>query len=374
MNKSNTITLSFAVVIILIGAFVFMGGNYTTSFKKSDYAVKGQPVLIYTKEIKSGTNDYVSWQTVELWRKVGEADPEYLVTVGKAEESLYVYDNKISPDKRLLLINMGSKLKLLDLKNKHVTETYVPRQWVQTAVFSPDGKKLFIWDQKEKDYFVHLFDLESKQDTIIKEGKSEGIYKNAIWRKDGKIILGVVGLMPPLTGSRLNYFDLTDRELHWVKGVEIAEIFSSDGSIMARSKDEIDTQCQVYGGSYQSVYSVINPLTGSVIGKIGRSDQIVRPFAFSPDNKTAIYVGEKPLIKEEECNQESDSKFYVADIATGKEKELEEPFNLIKSWQSNFLGATEKFDQDKREWSIVIGDQALVKSDKELHIVAQYYY
>src|SRR3989344_2602074 len=117
------------------------------------------------------------WPTEKILRKVGGATPETLAEVGKVGE--YPNNYKLNPDKKFLLINLGSKLQILDLTTKELKDLFIPKGVVGSMSYSPDGTQLFIWDDKylpqdgNNRYYIHRFTISSRKDEILKQGTRE---------------------------------------------------------------------------------------------------------------------------------------------------------------------------------------------------------
>lgn len=331
-------------------------------------------VIIYSQQVKTTDNGSRLWSTVKIMRKIGNSEPETLAEVGGVDE--YPNNYQLSPDNKFLLINLESKLQILDLTTKELKDLFTPKRQVLSVSYSPDGKKLFIWDQKygsidgNNNYYVHLFTIASQQDQILKQGTNISPFFGTIWRDDNKVILNEAH------GEffTLNYFNLTNNQILKTPGNFASGLLSQSGKVMAVVKNAVDDVCNDFSGSASSVFNVVDPVSGKILGTIGGSGNRVSVLAFSPDDKEALYEAEKPWTNRDDCDKKTEEKsYYKVQVATGQFTKLSNSSDVLKSWNKNYVGATIKYDPNKSIWSIAINDQTITTSDKELNIAGQFY-
>jgi hypothetical protein len=331
------------------------------------------PVVIYTERIKTTDYSSRSWPTVRIMRKVGDAEPEILAEVGKVGE--YPNNFQLSPDNKFLLVNLESKLQILNLATKELKDLFIPKRQVLSVSYSPDAKQLFIWDQKyaprdgDRSYYVHLLTLENQQDQIVKQGDSVRPFFGSVWRDDNKVLLHEA------YGAFLKpwYYDLINNQLSETPGSFAAGLVSKSGKVMAVEKDSVGDVCNDFGGSASSVYNIIDPVSGNILGAIGGSGNRVSVLAFSPDDKEAIYQAEKPWTKRDDCNKTPERNYYKVQISSGQATILSNVADVLKSWNVNYVSATAEYDYNKSTWSILINNQPIITSDKKLRLVDQFY-
>lgn len=335
--------------------------------------VEHLPVVIYTERIKTTDDNSRSWPTVKIMRKVGDAEPEVLAEIGKVGE--YPNSFQLSPDKKFLLVNLESKLQILNLETKELRDLFTPKRQVLSVSYSPDAKQLFIWDQKyasrdeDRSYYVHLLTLENQQDQIVKQGNSVRPFFGSVWRNDDKVLLSEAhGEF-----SRPWYYNLTNNQLSETPGSFASGLVSESGKVMAVVKDRTDDICNDFSGDAPSVYNVIDPVSGDILGTIGSSGNRVSVLAFSPDDNEALYVTEKPWTNQDDCNKDPEKNYFKAQISSGQATKLSNVADVLESWNVNYVGATVEYDYDKSIWSILINNQQIITSDKELRLVAQFY-
>ncbi|MBI3261072.1 hypothetical protein HYZ64_01725 [Candidatus Berkelbacteria bacterium] len=386
-NYNLKIIIVALVLVILLVASIgivsfYVFGNKTIPVNEKpnlgikngrNTAIQHTPVVIYTQQVKTTDSSSRSWPTVKILRKNGNAKPEILAEVGKVGE--YPDKYQLSPDKKFLLINLESKLQILNLSTKELKDLFIPKRQILSTSYSPDGKLLFIWDQKyaptdgDKSYYVHLFTISDQKDQILKQGTSDSSFFGTIWRADNKIVLN-----EPLGDfSRPSYFDLSSTQITKTPGDFASGLLSQSGNVMAVVKDEISDVCNYFSGSTASVYNIIDPVSGKILGTIDGSGNGVAMIAFSPDDNEALYVAQKPRTNQDDCNKKAESSYYKVQIVTGQSTKLANLYDILKSWNENYIGATVGYGDNKSVWSILIGDQTIITSNKELSIVAQFY-
>lgn len=335
---------------------------------------KHEPVIIYSEEIKTTEDNSRSWPTVHIYRKIGSQQPEMLAEVGKVGE--FPNDYSLSSDEKNLLINLESKLQILNLKTKELSDLFVPRKSILGFTFSPDDKKLFIWDQKyashDKDYFVHILDLETKSSKIISQGKNSlNPLFPGVWRDDNKVTLAeAFGEF-----SIQHYFDLSNNKISKAPKILQAGPLSRDGKIMISSNGSlVEDVCNGFSGSGPSSYDVIDPINGKIFGKVGVEGMIVGIFNISPNNDAVILAAHKPWVNAEDCEKEIVDYFYLANISTGRTEKILNLSEILNSWGVEHVGA--KYDYDKQDASlrsILLDGELLVGPSKDLRIISQFY-
>jgi len=331
------------------------------------------PVIIYSQQVKTTDNGSRLWPTVKILRKIGNADPETLAEVGGVGE--YPNNYQLSPDQKFLLINLESKLQILNLSTKELKDLFIPKRQVLSVSYSPNGKQLFIWDQKytprdgDNSYSVHLFTIADQKDQILKQGTNASPFFGTIWRDDNKVILNEAhGEF-----STPKYFDLANNQVSKTPGSFASGLLSQSGKAMAVVKNSVGDVCNDFSGSAFSIYNVIDPVSGKILGTIGGSDNRVSVLAFSPDDKEVVYVTEKPWTNRDDCNKKAEKSYYKVQVATGQSTKLSNPSDIFKSWNENYIGAITEYDYDKSTWLILINNQTIITSDKELNIAGQFY-
>jgi hypothetical protein len=331
------------------------------------------PAVIYVEEVTTTNEADRTWPTVNILRKVGSNEPEVLAQVGGV--GAYPGSFFLSPDHKFLLINLESKLQILDLSTNEIRDLFIPKRQALSASYSPDGKELFIWDQAyapkdgNNSYYVHRFTIADGQDHILKQGSDAGPMVGSYWRDDNKVVLeeGHGDFSRPFI------FNLDTNELVKTPGDLTPALLSQNGKIMAVYKDSVPDVCNDYSGAADSVYDVVDPVTADVLGTIGGSGNRVTVLAFSPSGKEAIYVAEKPWTKRDDCTKASQQTYYKVQVATGSAEKLDNAIEVLKSWDPNFVGATADYDFMTNIWSMTVGGKTVVTSTSSFQIAGQFY-
>lgn len=364
--------LSVAVVAILgVGLYLWQKPLTNETPPTQQSAI---PVIIYTQQVKeSGTRESRSWPTVKILRKIGDAEPETLAEIGKVGE--YPNSYQLSPDKKFLLINLESKLQILDLTTKELKDLFIPKRQVLSTSYSPDRTQLFIWDQEyaprdgDNSYYVHRFTISSRKDEILKQGVSESSFFGQTWREDNKVVLNEArGEF-----SSPHHFDLASNQIIKTPGYHASGLLSESGKAMAVEGGSIDDICNYFSGDASSAYDVIDPVSGKILGTVGLPNNRVEILAFSPNDTEAFYQAEKPWTNREDCNKIAEKTYFKVQIATNQATQINNPAELLSSWNGNYVGAITSYDDEKRIWSILVNGQSVVTSSAELNIAGQYY-
>lgn len=332
----------------------------------------GPVVLIYTQETKKIDNDWRSWPTVQILRKVGAAEPEVLAEVGKVGE--YPISMELSPDKKSLLINLESKLQILDLATKQLKDLFIPKRQVLSFTYSPDKTQLFIWDQAYasqdgiNNYYAHHLTLATGQDEILAQGESRSSFYGSIWRDDGKIIMGEArGEV-----SSLYFFDLSSNQLIKTPGDNYMGELSEDGKIMVTITKWTEDVCNEFRGSIPGGFDVIEPTSGKVLDTVSIAQRGAWFMAFSPDNSKILYQTEKPHTNPEDCDKTLDELFFIKTIGVDQITPISDPIGILTQWNQAPDRATWRYDDQTRIWSILLDGQPAATSSARLELVGQY--
>ena len=389
-NKPKIVVAVLSVVIILIigtGFYLWQKSSTEINETPSTSVLPNQnnptetspvtqsttPVIIYAQQIKTTDNESRSWPTIKILRKIGNTEPETLAEVGKVGE--YPNSYQLSPDKKFLLINLESKLQILDLATKELKDLFIPKRQVLSSSYSPDKTQLFIWDQKyapldgDNSYYVHRFKISSRKDEILKQGISESPFFGKIWREDDKVVLSEAHG----DSSTPHYFDLANNQIVKTTGDYNSGLLSESGKAMAVVKDWTGDLCNDFSGDAASTYNIIDPVSGKILGTIGLSNNRVAILAFSPNDTEAFYQAEKPWTSREDCSKTAEKTYFKVQIDTNQATQINNPAELLASWNKNYVGATTNYDYEKRTWSILVNGQLVVTSSAELDIAGQYY-
>lgn len=298
--------------------------------------------VIYSKQISQQEANGRYWPTESILRKVNDQTPELLATVGKVGE--YPIDFVLTPDKKFLLINLESKLQILDLANKELKDLIIAKEQILALAFSPDKTQLFIWDQKFyglKQYYVRIYDLNTKTEkTAVPgqyEGEFRGVFNRATWRDDNKILLA------ESWGeyAKAWYYDLNLNKLVLTPGELQYGFVSNDAKLMAIPNSSVNDICDERSGSTVSTYRIVEPITGQEYAKVGDSTKASFVLAFSPDNKQILYstaltvkTGKDGLYSKD-CEKEQPVSYFIYDIATASFKPTNNYQDIMAKWKQD---------------------------------------
>ncbi len=397
MEPQKSIVLPI-IVTILISAVLFGGGGYywakTTTTAPTPAAIASpttivtqvattatptpkpsttplSATLLYTEVSNTINTATRSYDVVKIYRKSGTAKPELLATVGKAGEfpSSFV----LSPDKKTLLINLESKLQALDLTTKSLTTLFTPKKQVFGLVYSPDGSRLFIWDQiyapsnNDYGYYVHDFNVSSKKDTILAQGTNQDIYFPMAWRSDDTVVLS----LPKGESSSLASFSLATKKVTETPGNYSSGTISQTGMRMAVYDKSVEDVCSTFSGTAFSSHKIIDPVSGKEYASVGSSSKMVSVIAFSPDDKNVAYTEQSPRKDQSECDKDQLSTYYQAatesDSTAIAVKDID---TLLNSWK---LGENAyASSKDGKAWTISEQGKVTITATSPLRVIATY--
>lgn len=333
--------------------------------------LKDQPTIIYAVEVGKNETRERLYPTMKIFRKMGDDPEEELATVGKIGE--YPNSFLISPDKKYLLINLESKLQILDLETKELKDLFIPKKEVFSFVFSPSKNDLFIWDQiygsgSDDEYYVHIFNLASKKDVVVKHGNGQ-IYMAEKWRNDGVVVLAA----PLGEYARLAYYVLRTNEVEQPKKEIGLGNLSDSGYMMAADNSSTPSICNELSGYANDGYQLIDPVSEQTFGRIKVVGKEVMVAGFSPDDKRILYSLRVIPKKRSDCEDKNlPVEYYLADV-TGKNVEKIEKGQvgtLLNSWGKEDVGAKMEYSVEGN--TLIWNDKIIAKSKDEIELIAQF--
>lgn len=341
--RSTTIKLLIILIIVVVGAGIYwylaLRSTPTTEPQVVEPEEEKDKIVLYHKEVNSITPDENSrrWSVVQIIREVNDGPPEVLAEVGKVGE--YPRDFVLSPDKTKLLIGLESKLQILDLDSKELKDLFTPKKEVGSFIYSPNGDKLLIWDKeyasRDNQYYIHEFNIDTKEDNILKSGSTESTYGLNNWRDDNKVIMSL------LMGewAQTWYFDMTTKAITQTPGNLGVGILSNDGTKLVTENKWIPDICNEKGGGGASLYKMIDPISGkTILNNIGKSDKHTAIVTFSQDDKELLYFTTNPVANKSDCNKEQTKTFYKINIESGDSETVTDYLELLKSWDVVITG------------------------------------
>ncbi len=343
------------------------------------------PVIIYTEEMKGTDTSTRHWTTVKIMRKKGNKESEELAVVGKENE--YPSDFVLSPDRKYLLINLETKLQLLNLQTKQLEDlVFLKKNNFRGAIFSQDAKKILIWDQdyasQDKEYIVHVLDVETKKDQVIKTDVlsiASYLYP-LIWRNDNMVLL----VEPRGEIANLWLLDLKNNSvLKPPKSLFVGNI-SQSGKLMSVPKFSVSDSCNAMTGSAAGSFEIIEPITGELIDKVGDDKKEINLIEFSKDDKEVLYSEVLPILTiqpkgddpfgnctEAQNKRDKTRTYYVKNLINKSVKQITDLSRLPSEWDGNYIGAGIKFVNNKSHITY-LGKNYII-SGNNLELKAQFF-
>ena len=363
------------LLVLSLGVLAHAGQSHAQGDVSRTASVKssGTPIVIYEERLRTTNVNSRGWPTVRLLRKVGDSAPETLAEVGTVGE--YPTGYQLSPDRRYLLINLESKLKILDLGSKAVTDLFVPKRQVLSMLYSPDGKEVLVWDQRYvptdgiNSYYLHRINMSDRTSQIAMQGESEDYRYLGAWRDDQRIILH---LSHPHFSTPY-FLDLSDKRIHKTPGNFNSGLQSKSGKLMAVGAGTIADPCNDMYGTTPNVYKIIDPVSGIARGNISSRNERLVVLAFSSDDREVLFLTETIPTSWEGCTKSQSRTFWRNRIGTNTTTQTRGPLSLPPGWNNDYLGISVRHDSKNRAWSIFFDERPVVTSKEPLRIIAQFY-
>ncbi len=322
-------------------------------------------VLLYSEEISSTSSGDRNYPTIRIMKHVGAAPAEELVRVGKVGE--YPMNFLVSPDKNTLAINLETKVQLLDLETKKLTNLVSGASSVQGLVFSPDGKKLLFVDRAT----IKTATLSTKSIDSITTVDTDISLFPLFWRSDDVVFfergLGEIG--------EGKYLDLKTKKLVDAPGKMEYRAFNASGSVAAVVKNTSKDVCNEFFGSTPSEYSIVDPVTGQESWSFGRTGERVYPLGIFSDGTRVLFASEKIPAKYGDCSTVAGRTYYV--FSKDEEQgESGDPIGLAREWDLHQVGVTYNVTAKKSEIIVDLGNGAtedLAAGSKTVRVIDQFY-
>lgn len=259
----------------------------TSSVSFADPA-KRTPVIIYTTQLSEKSANNRSWPHVRVFMKRGGSAPEALTDIGGVGE--YPHGFVRSPDGSELFINLESRLVAFGFATKKLRTVFTPQKEVRDLLFTPDGRTMYVWDQKyagaDDHYFLHSVDLTTGISRVLTSGFAPHniFFSLSALRPDGTFAL--LQLMGEASG--LWTLDVK-KGLSKVPGNHNGS-FSPHGMYAFGESGSVPDMCNDFSGEQPAAYDIFDPASGRVVQHIAApKGQAMQIMGFSPDSRELIY-------------------------------------------------------------------------------------
>lgn len=380
------IGLTVAVMLAIFAAiyYVFLQpkpiGKDTLANQSDQKSAKtgepASPYLIYAETISEVNNSDRSWPTKNIYRTSNGTSKEFLVTVGKVGE--FPGRFFLSPDKNSLYINLESKLQVLNLSTKQLSDVLNAEYSIGTLVFSSDGQSMMVWDQKyassDKHYALHRVNLSTKQDTIVKTGILEDdpdYLEPYSWRDDSKIAM----IEPLGEAVKYWYFDLEDLSIKQAHIGDVGFGYAEGqlGKLLAVPTTTIANICNEMSGLSPNGYEIIDNISGSKTAGFSVPGVEVNLVGFSADDKDLLYYTSPLATNDDECLATRAKSYYKYNIASDTSVPVADFPTLLSEWQIDKIGADFSNSLDGKANNILLDGKVAITSEKYLEIIAEYW-
>ena len=327
--------------------------------------------VLYITTATSSDIEGRNWPTKIVWRREGNAVPEVMAAVGKEGE--YPSTFALSPDHNYLAVNLEKAVDLVDLKTKMKTRVFTTDKWVIAAGFSSDSSKLLITDGavyagEESLKPLYIIDIKTgTKSVVVPDVRLLGLGDIApvLLRSDGVLLFNEIGYkdcgIPGL--YMLDAAHKTATTTYEKYGL------SDDGTLAIGSAIETapvppEQEGMCSPGAYPTVASVVEPVSGSVAGRVGKSGEPFTLVAFSPDHTQVLFKTSKDL---------KEYTYYVQTINNSSApKVVSDPWTLLASWKASAGPIT--YAQGEQNYNaLYLGNTPIVISPQWPELIGQYF-
>jgi hypothetical protein len=337
----------------------------STQTNVQNSAMPSSLVLIYSTIASSTMTQNRLWQNLNIWKKVGNAAPELVGQSGAVGE--YAAAEVVSPTHNYLAINLEQSVDIIDLQTKQKRRVLNGAQWVIGVGFSLDGSKLFITDGASyvnnavKKF--HTIDLATGADTVVTPDQSIPEIEPVLWRKDGLLLYYPVSYKD--CGSHMESFSFVTGksalsfEEYGLSADGMAALGSSVESVPSPYLNEMCGPDKL-----PTIVKVVEPVTGKVLGRVGKSGEPLTFVSFSPDNTQVLF---------KTSTDQKKYTYYLQDVsATSTPVAVSDPNTLLATWKAN-TGPVSYLNQYEVSHSLFVDGKPIVTSDQSPILIAQYF-
>lgn len=358
----------------------------STQTKILHYDEKDQPVLIYSEQTSFIHGEGRSFPVLDIYKKVGDNPPTKITTIGANNE--YAAGFAVSPDKKLLVINLESKLVVIDLSSGDEILSYTPESKIGSNIaFSPDSKQIAyvdgdLYDTNVTSRTLNTIDVDTKNVTILYNDTEQKFSDVLAWRTDNNLLLHLAIGKGCTTGNEYS-FNVATKTLTLLP-YDTWGLWTKDNIYLAKySSTTSPVACSNYGEmcgyDLKTTFDVIDPVTNKKLGFFGDVNSVSTPIAFSSDGKSILYKSKQLPKTENECaysyvdSADIETTVYsVKDLSTNTVKIITDVQQVLKDWHAHTVYAYINYKDSS--YGINIGEKTLVtSSETQKHIIDQYY-
>jgi dipeptidyl aminopeptidase/acylaminoacyl peptidase len=263
----------------------------------------------YTLRESSNTVDGRTYQVLGLYKKTPNTDGVKIATLGGSHQE-QPRSFAVRPDKKLIAVNLETKLITVDVQTGAQTTVYTPKYTVGgNIVFSPDGTQLAFIDGsiygQYQERSIYTLDLATNKatlhystKTVLNEDGSFNPFKVseiAVWRKDDVLVMSY----GPGKDCAKYVYSLFDLKTHTVTTQSVPSfdlrsadgmyIASTDATMIPEACSSLPNMCDD-GYQIATQYRVLDPLSNERLGTFGDTTTDVSFVALSPDNSAVLYT------------------------------------------------------------------------------------
>lgn len=375
MKRNFKLVLGSCISIVFI--FLASGQNMNAQNSEENQQSNGtfdnvKATAIYAQTDPSGSSFWGGKKT-NLMEASSDGDQKKIATIdGKTN------GYRVSPDRANVAVNQGNEVKVVKTGDGSESNSVTVKGEATGMAFSPNSNHLLVWDQnnnffsREKNYYVHDYDLDKNQDKIIYTGQTDSSYYPYAWRPDGKILM----IEKRSGNENVWYFDKKSKEFKQTK-YQNPYWISEDGKYAAvpdnYQQDKRYPSHKVYNAygyendgysdSYKGKYQLVDPTNDTVMGQIGNNSNNNSIVSYSIDQDQIIYASSG--------GNSSTPSYFSAPVGANQNKSATStPAQEMSQDESSAIGA--KTVQKGGMYNVMIGSDTVVSSKSPITIIICY--
>lgn len=289
----------------------------------------------------------------------------------------------ISPDDKAIFISYSDIIYRFDPATQKKTVIYKPQYQVASKlVFSPDNKKLFIWDGESKSidngnqYIALTYDISTgKINTLGKGTYTLGLgFGPEQWAVNDTVLMSQYG-KDYVTVNWI--YNTSNNKL--AEGLTTGPYYQITQQLHVAVPDQQPNGATEECGPFEVAPSTykLQDLTGSGIGHFGVDNKQVKIVSFSPnDNQVLLEALDYPKSLTE-CDKTLTSTYYLSDTNGNNVTQVNDYLGVFNRWnlpsRTDVKISPDPSDSTSTDYAIVEGNTVIttvvLKSPKELAIL-----
>jgi hypothetical protein len=395
-EKKPTVLILVCLLLLILGLVVFarfhsihttddsgMGPRAPTEIASNNVPIVPQKnvvnpsmpdslVVLYSTKATETEVDNRYWPTLNIWGKEGNRPPELIATVGTVGE--YPSQIVMSPDHNYVAVDVETGVYLVDLKTRVMKKVYSTVGGnIIGVIFSRDSSSLVVSDENS----ITIVKFITGSGQILKQKLADhnpkvGDVLPIVLRNDGVLLYEPVSYKDCWLAIGAMTFDHGEM---YATSTNIYPFAVSTNGMVAIG-DDVESipnpDSEMCGtGKISTVVSIVEPVTNTMLGRVGVHGMAFNFVAYSPDTKTVLYKASS--------DKWQTHAYYLQDINNSSvPRTVADPYTILQAWKAEEGPVTAWYSPETRPTddqmrSLYVNNQPILISESMPSLIVQYY-